>query len=505
MKKIFIYPNKNQINEIEKLFLDAIVITKENAFSINLSSINGKAKDYKIICCNEEALYYAKSFISESVNMDFNKECLELYDKKKSDILFEKYNIPHIKKSNTPISFPTIAKPNFGFASIGVEELEDREQFAKYTEKINDIIENSPVGALKNLYFKNLTIEPVYERKINDGYFYSVPFIYDKNDDDVIIFPIKGINKIKNNYSNFFWKTFLYDEQHINKDIYNLIKKELLNLSHNLLINTSVNMAEIFYDIETDKVLIVEFSPRIPGGKLSDLIYCGCGIDLNLLSIKFQTDSIVDIKKICKPVILDICTNINKLPLKYIKTEKTYSKIFNQNIVYVISTYQYKNIGLIPGRFAPLHKGHQIMFDKAKKEMDEVIILIFNTNDINVPLNVRADWIRKLYPEFIVVEGKNCPDGKKYAYELGQKCAYYQNKYIKNIIQQYNITHLYHSVTYGKSVSKALDAVEIMVDLDRNQIPISGTMIRNNCEMYKDYLDEYVYKEYKKYIEKEKK
>ena len=38
--------------------------------------------------------------------------------------------------------------------------------------------------------------------------------------------------------------------------------------------------------------------------------------------------------------------------------------------------------GLALGRFAPLHKGHQMMIELAIQEMEHVIVLIFQTDDI---------------------------------------------------------------------------------------------------------------------------
>ena len=136
--------------------------------------------------------------------------------------------------------------------------------------------------------------------------------------------------------------------------------------------------------------------------------------------------------------------------------------------------------------------------------MDKVIVLIFDTNDTCVPLRKRANWIRKLYPDFTIIEGKGCPDGHKYAYEFGQEYAYIQNQYIKKITKNYDIIHVYHSVTYGDSVSKSLNATDIMVDIDRSIVPVSATMIRNDLEKYKEYLDLNIYKDYKKALKKNK-
>lgn len=89
-----------------------------------------------------------------------------------------------------------------------------------------------------------------------------------------------------------------------------------------------------------------------------------------------------------------------------------------------------KNVGLIPGRFAPFHKGHELLFKRAIKEMDKVVCLIFETDDIVVPLEERANWIRTLYPSVFVIEGHNCPNGKSFPYENGKDCEKLQNDYI---------------------------------------------------------------------------
>jgi cytidyltransferase-like protein len=159
-----------------------------------------------------------------------------------------------------------------------------------------------------------------------------------------------------------------------------------------------------------------------------------------------------------------------------------------------------KKIGLIPGRFAPFHKGHELLFKRALNEMDEVICLIFDTDDIPVPLDVRANWIKVLYPTVTVIEGYNCPNGKDYAYEKGRVCEQIQNDYILQKLNGILITHVYSSELYGASVANALNAQHVIVDLPRNEIRISGTEIRQNPTKYKDFMDLIVYNSFINYI-----
>ena len=498
MTNIFIYPNEEQLKQIKK---EEIIISKQ--CQINLEDINKNYKNYRVLCCNEEALYYFHKFMNNKIEKPFSNECLSFYDKIEAKKLFRKYNINHIKCNDSSKKFPLIGKPNFGFASIGVKKIDNEKELVAYEKTFNNIIKNSEINNMKNIYFSDLQIKPIYEKSIKDGYFFSVPFFYDSKKDKITIFPVEGHEQIKTNTTDLYWSKFVYDEDSINKNIYNMIEELLYQVVLNFKINTSINMAEVMYDYEEDKINLIEFSPRVPGGRLSKLINYGSGINLDEISIKSFVEEEINIEKKLSPVQL-VIEDTKKLDYleNEIESEIVFSKVFNKEIKYSITALKRQKIGLIPGRFAPLHRGHQFVFDKAKKEMDQVVVLIFDTNDICVPLKKRANWIRNLYPEFIVIEGQNCPDGHKYPYELGQKCAFIQNRYIKNILKDIDITHVYHSTEYGDSVSKALNAIEVMVDLDRNQIPVSGTMIRNNLEKYKEYLDIDIYKDYKKDIEK---
>ncbi|WP_144530121.1 adenylyltransferase/cytidyltransferase family protein, partial [Peribacillus simplex] len=38
-----------------------------------------------------------------------------------------------------------------------------------------------------------------------------------------------------------------------------------------------------------------------------------------------------------------------------------------------------KKLGLTLGKFAPLHKGHQFMIETALQEVDELIVVIYET------------------------------------------------------------------------------------------------------------------------------
>ena len=143
-------------------------------------------------------------------------------------------------------------------------------------------------------------------------------------------------------------------------------------------------------------------------------------------------------------------------------------------------------IGFTIGKFAPFHKGHEFLLDTAVKEMDKVYVLINDTNVTNIPLEERAEWIKKLYPNVNVILGKNPP--KKYG--MDEESIKVQTDYLKEVFKNIPVTHFYSSEEYGKYVARELKVIDRRVE---KEIPISATKIRNNLEKNKKYLDKLVY------------
>lgn len=155
-----------------------------------------------------------------------------------------------------------------------------------------------------------------------------------------------------------------------------------------------------------------------------------------------------------------------------------------------------KKIGLTLGKFAPFHKGHQSILDIALQEVDEMILVIYDTDVINIPLTIRANWIRKLYPKVKVIEAWDGPVG--YALDKGKNKREYEIKeeqYIVSLLGKTKITHFYSSEYYGQHMSKALGAIDRRIDESRGIVPISATMIRENPYKYRNYLDPIVYRD----------
>jgi NadR type nicotinamide-nucleotide adenylyltransferase len=148
--------------------------------------------------------------------------------------------------------------------------------------------------------------------------------------------------------------------------------------------------------------------------------------------------------------------------------------------------------GLTLGKFAPFHRGHQLLLETALAEVDHLTVIVYDSPDVTaVPLRVRCEWIRKLYPSIRVLEAWNGPQ------ETGSdpRVMRLQEDYVINTLGITGITHFYSSEFYGEHMSAALGAIDRRVDPDRVRVPTSATMIRRDPRAHREWLPSRVYRD----------
>ena len=127
--------------------------------------------------------------------------------------------------------------------------------------------------------------------------------------------------------------------------------------------------------------------------------------------------------------------------------------------------------------------------DTALSEVDDLVVLIYNSDVTDIPLSVRSRWIRTLYPTVTVIE---CWDGPK-GHSTERSHEIQEENYIIKMLGGRKITHFYSSEFYGEHVSRALGAIDRRVDTSRAQVPISATAIKNDPFGQRGNLDPIVY------------
>ncbi|MGB9858542.1 MAG: adenylyltransferase/cytidyltransferase family protein [Moorellaceae bacterium] len=154
-----------------------------------------------------------------------------------------------------------------------------------------------------------------------------------------------------------------------------------------------------------------------------------------------------------------------------------------------------KKIGLTIGKFAPLHKGHQLVIETALREMDELYVVIYHTHLINIPLQRRASWIQTLYPTVKIIFANEPPN----QYGLDDKAVKVQMDYLSSLIGSLKVTHFYSSEKYGRCAAQALQAEDRQVDPARTVVPICASAIREDPSRYKRYMEPLVYEDVVRY------
>lgn len=154
-----------------------------------------------------------------------------------------------------------------------------------------------------------------------------------------------------------------------------------------------------------------------------------------------------------------------------------------------------KKIGFTIGKFAPLHKGHQLVIETALKEVDELYVVIYDTDIINIGVTDRAKWIKDLYPKVNIIYAYNSPT----QYGLDADSVKIQMEYLSGLIKDIPVTHFYSSEPYGEKVAEYLNITNRIVDIEKKQIPISATSIRSNLDSNLNYIEKNVYQDIIKY------
>ncbi|MCU0707067.1 MAG: AAA family ATPase [Pirellula sp.] len=151
-----------------------------------------------------------------------------------------------------------------------------------------------------------------------------------------------------------------------------------------------------------------------------------------------------------------------------------------------------RTVGLVLGKFAPLHRGHQRLIETSLAETDHTIVLMYDSPEHNVPpLPIRRRWIEDLYPTVEVLEAWDGPTETG----LDPVVTARHDAYLKNRLSRKNVTHFFSSEPYGEHVSRALGAMDRRVDETREVIPISATAIRNDLFKNRQYVSPRVYRD----------
>jgi HTH-type transcriptional regulator, transcriptional repressor of NAD biosynthesis genes len=130
-------------------------------------------------------------------------------------------------------------------------------------------------------------------------------------------------------------------------------------------------------------------------------------------------------------------------------------------------------IGLVVGKFAPLHKGHELVLETAQNHCQRVIVLCYSNPDFpTMPSQTRAGWIRALYPNLEVFVPSNPPPNNS--------SDHTHREFVRHWLEEHHLRAdmVFGSDEYLTGFAAHIGAMPVVVDAARATVPISGTRLR---------------------------
>lgn len=172
------------------------------------------------------------------------------------------------------------------------------------------------------------------------------------------------------------------------------------------------------------------------------------------------------------------------------------------------------NCGLVVGKFAPLHRGHQLVIDTALEQCREVVLLSYCDPEIEgQPPELRERWLAELYPQalrFVVTNDKlaawypnesrvmpsNDADDETHREFMADLLRHVIHREVDAVFSSegYGDGFAAHLTRYFRRWNSAAQPVRhICVDRARGVVPISGRIIRADVHNARQWLHPAVY------------
>jgi NadR type nicotinamide-nucleotide adenylyltransferase len=141
--------------------------------------------------------------------------------------------------------------------------------------------------------------------------------------------------------------------------------------------------------------------------------------------------------------------------------------------------------GLVVGRFCPPHLGHDHLIEQAASAVDRLVVFVNTRDDEPVPGELRAAWLQERHPNVRVVEIRHAlatdfADEGLWARWMALFRAHWPYEHGPDVV--------FSSEMYGSALAARFGARDVVVDAERNAVPISATLIREHPLEHLDYL-----------------
>ena len=150
---------------------------------------------------------------------------------------------------------------------------------------------------------------------------------------------------------------------------------------------------------------------------------------------------------------------------------------------------------LVIGKFYPPHLGHCFLIESASTFAQHVSVIVMASHEEQLDLNPRVTWLREYFKQYPKVKITGVWDDLPVDYESEEiwqaqvdlmKVGLDELRGYPNDIPA--VDAVFSSEEYGYKLATYFDAAPVVVDVEREMIPVSATAIRQNLRKNWQYL-----------------
>lgn len=131
--------------------------------------------------------------------------------------------------------------------------------------------------------------------------------------------------------------------------------------------------------------------------------------------------------------------------------------------------------GLVLGKFLPYHRGHAHLIERARAQVDELVVLVCTLPDDPIPGSLRYRWVRASHPDCRVVHVTDVVP------QTPEESPDFWPIWTALVARHAGAVDIvFTSEGYGDELARRLDARHVTVDPARRTVPTSGTAIRRD-------------------------
>ncbi|MFK0003419.1 AAA family ATPase [Paenarthrobacter sp. NPDC090522] len=138
--------------------------------------------------------------------------------------------------------------------------------------------------------------------------------------------------------------------------------------------------------------------------------------------------------------------------------------------------------GLVIGKFYPPHAGHRHLIEAAAAESDNVYVIVLGTRFESITMADRAQWLSAEFETHanvrILAQLDDCP------VDYGSDEIWKAHvEVMRSVLQNAGVAKVdavFTSEMYGYQLADAFNAQHVLVDPDRSEFPVSGTLCRDD-------------------------